>query len=120
MSEELINNTLEKLSLILKSLQKNPYRRYKYRTLVDKLSSAKILYALAIEEINLLKESKQAPLLKQFRFFQGNIITLVNERLANNIEPLSFKTLLEFYLKKTNAPWKKIDYWSFSNKTPDL
>lgn len=81
MTENLLEKTYEGLGVILKKFSKNPNRKYRSKTLLTKLDKAKSLYRIGLSEIEFLPEQKQAPLTKTLRFLQGEIITLINEKL---------------------------------------
>ncbi|XP_039431038.1 uncharacterized protein LOC120414083 [Culex pipiens pallens] len=97
----------EKLSKILNNLSKAPTRRYRNSTLIAKLHEAKQVYNAAIIEIELYKESEQLQLLKNLRYLYGEAYTKLTARLDNNIEPLSFKNLVNVILT-INKLYRKV------------
>lgn len=97
----------EKLSKILNNLSKAPTRRYRNSTLIAKLHEAKQVYNAAIIEIELYKESEQSQLLKNLRYLYGEAYTKLTVRLDNNIEPLSFKNLVNVILT-INKLYRKV------------
>lgn len=60
-----LDQHFESLTKIIYNLSKAPTRRYKNKTLLEKLKKAKQIYDLALTEIELCKESDQTKLLKR-------------------------------------------------------